>query len=244
MSKKIKMITNENKNHESGNVLFLILIAVALFAALSYAVTQSSRSGGGSANEETSLINSASISQYPASVRTAIIRMMISNNVDATEINFDPPPYDDLTTTALQNRGVFYPSPVGGGATYTASPADVMDDGNPGTWYFSASYRIQNIGLDSAGSGNDVIAFLPGLRDSICNRLNDELGIPTTDRTVAADLDVTAASVQMDYDYTFPSATTAIFGTDGGAESFDGQAFGCITDSAGENIYYHVLIER
>ena len=54
---------------EKGNVLFLILIAVALFAALSYAVTQSSRSGGGDANNETSLINSAQVTQYPASVR-------------------------------------------------------------------------------------------------------------------------------------------------------------------------------
>ena len=80
-----KPLKNKRKvaNGESGNVLFLILIAVALFAALSYAVTQSSRTGGGASDGEQNLINSAQVTQYPASVRTAIVRMIIDGVADS-----------------------------------------------------------------------------------------------------------------------------------------------------------------
>src|ERR1039458_1324840 len=69
------MQTDAGRIKESGNVLFLILIAVALFAALSYAVTQSSRSGSTESTGEKSLISSSTLTQYPAGVRTDIIRM-------------------------------------------------------------------------------------------------------------------------------------------------------------------------
>ena len=84
------IMTHNQKNLERGNVLFLILIAVALFAALSYAVTQSSRSGGGDATDETNAVNAASITQYPTGVRTAILRMTI-DGTDVTTIEFNDP---------------------------------------------------------------------------------------------------------------------------------------------------------
>src|SRR5690606_5024544 len=72
---------------ERGNALFLILIAVALFAALSYAVTQSGR-GGGTIDNETALINASQITQFPAAVRTAVTRMVLTGTA-VSGLNFD-----------------------------------------------------------------------------------------------------------------------------------------------------------
>ena len=146
---------NKINNSEKGNVLFLILIAVALFAALSYAVTQSTRSGSGSTSRETSLLNSASLTQYPAVLRTSVARMGL-NGVGVESLEFNPPA--DFATLTSNNVGVFHPE--GGGGVYQKAPSEVMVDGNLGTWYYNAEWTIPQIGVDTVGTGNDVIAFL------------------------------------------------------------------------------------
>ncbi|MEM8833359.1 MAG: hypothetical protein AAGB32_02345 [Pseudomonadota bacterium] len=242
-------MTNKQYDKESGNVLFLILIAVALFAALSYAVTQSTRSGGGSADRETSLLNSASLTQYPASLRTSLIRMIL-NGAAATELEFNPPA--DFGTLSLDSLGVFHPN--GGGGVYQRAPAEVMQGSTQGTWHFNGEWTIPDIGLNDAGPGNDIIAFLPGVSLSVCESINDRVGIDTTGCNPAGAAVPTLRSASnealvtsdMDDSYTFPSSgTTEVLQGDGAScEAFTGQPTGCFNDATNGNVVYSVLLER
>jgi type II secretory pathway pseudopilin PulG len=75
----------EEPERENGNILFIILIAVALFAALSYAVTQSSRGGSKDASAELLELHTSEIFQYVASVQNALLRLRVVNGCTATE---------------------------------------------------------------------------------------------------------------------------------------------------------------
>ena len=247
-----KNFCNDLKRHqrqsEKGNVLFLILIAVALFAALSYAVTQSSRTGGGATDGEANLVNSAQVTQYPASVRTAIVRMIIGGT-DVTQLEFNAPSeYGSLTETSY---GVFHPS--GGGATHVTAPPEVMQSNNQGQWVFSSDYAIEFIGTTE----NDIIALLPGISTSICERLNTELGVPSaTDTGGDGDsVGVGPTTLPVLATHTMDSGNSGIGTAANGVAAFfidgdfSGQPFGCYdqddtTESAGELVYFHVLVER
>ena len=232
---------------ERGNVLFLILIAVALFAALSYAVTQSSRSGGGDASRETNLISGAQITQYPAGVRTTLVRMIIGNTeVNTLEFN-SPSDFGNCTgAPATHGRCVFYPSPDGGGATYTLAPGDIMVSNTATPWIFNAENEINRVGISVGGdtpsaASADIIAFLVGVDTSVCERINEELGLGTS---IPAETAIDVATEMINPDGATPTSIGAGGGTIGDdVAAFNGQPFGCFSQG-GNNVYYHVLIER
>ncbi len=243
----LKTAQIQQRVSEKGNVLFLILIAVALFAALSYAVTQSSRSGGGDTNNETNLISSAQITQYPSSIRTAIIRMMVSSNISANTLEFNPPS-DFAACTNSNARCVFHPA--GGGATYVLAPEDVVTGSSPQAWVFNGQNEVYLVGT-SVGANNEsattaeIMAILPNVETSICNRINSELGIgaaavPDTGINVTTNMGTGGSGT-----WVTGIATGGTGGTigEGGAAALDGQAFGCFS-MGGANYYYHVLIEQ
>ena len=231
----------DTKGNQSGNVLFLILIAVALFAALSYAVTQSTRSGGGSTSNETAGINAAQTTQYPASVRTAVVRMIISG-VDATNLEFNPA--SAFGTLTSPEFGVFHPN--GGGATHVQAPAVIMADGNPGEWFFNPEFEIVNIGtsVGTDDAGNDYIAFLPGITESICTRINSDLGV-SGNTTISSAPAATRYTTNMVTGYT-PPGDEFVLGT-GSSDGLAGQPFGCFTNDVPnpvEHVYYHMILEQ
>lgn len=242
-----------NRGSENGNVLFLILIAVALFAALSYAVTQSTRSGTGTADKEQALLSSASMTQYPTAMRTSIIRMVLGGT-DVSNIYFNAPAnFSDLSDVGT---GVFHP--LGGGAVFQQAPADVMAGASQGTWFFNANWDVPEIGIDGP-NGNDVIAFLPNVSSVVCLSVNEELAINTAGCLMSdgliPDLDAvntTEANIRYSHTFglgdstTFPSGDQEnISSTGTGCNAFNGQPSACFYDSdSDEYVFYSVLLER
>ena len=254
--KNIMKIDLKNRKNERGNVLFLILIAVALFAALSYAVTSSSRSGGGDANSETNLINSATITQYPASIRTAIVRMIIGGR-DETTLNFDKPVDFATTCDATPGPCVFHPG--GGGATRVTASPDVVTAAAQTDWIFTSDFGINLVGSTNAtNASNEIIAFLPGISSALCAKINEELGITVgTDADVDGIPDAGVAYTNRPVDLDEMDNGNAGIGPAAAGASkriggdFDSQAFGCADFDSAQNraddsdlYYFHVLIER
>lgn len=236
-----------DRQGERGNVLFLILIAVALFAALSYAVTQSTRSGSGDASGETNLINSAQLAQYPAGIRTSVVRMIIGG-VAVEQLIFDTPAAFPTMNVSDIEFSVFHPQ--GGGGVFQKAPTDLMVSGASGNWIYSSAYEISGIGLtNGTGTGNDIIAFLPGVGQNVCKKLNEEIGI-TSANADGIPNDSTITPIPTEEMLSTNRGIDGYVGTIAG--SFVGQPFGCFRvgainasfDASNGYVYYHVLVER
>jgi len=242
------MIKNsKDRSGESGNVLFLILIAVALFAALSYAVTQSTRSGGGSTEREQALLGSSAMTQYPTALRTSVIRMILGG-IGVEQIFFNPPS-GSFGGSGNLDQQVFHPT--GGGAVYQQAAADVMAGGSAGTWSFNANFEIPDIGVAGSG-GNDVTAFLSGVSNAVCIRVNEELGVDLSGCTQTtagipdfnATTDVDIADDHLDGD-TFATGDREDIQGIACTVGFSGQASGCFYETTlTTNVFYSVLLER
>lgn len=179
---------------EAGNVLFMILIAVALFAALAYAVTQSTRSGGGDASKETTVLQASQIMQYSAEVQTAIMRMKLSNGCTDGQISFENS-FDSryINSNAPTNYTCHVFRPEGGNISYQLPPKDIYYDTNTADYRFVTgnNLHISGVGLPNNGdlwlvimgtinSGNSTVVTKGKALQNVCIQINAKLGIPVT----------------------------------------------------------------
>jgi hypothetical protein len=170
----------KKRRNESGNVIFLILIAVALFAALSYVVTNSSRSGGDDLREKENLAASE-ILNYIVSVRSGVLRMLISgvpvdklSSYTPNRISNDGSPnlYDDNPACTSDNCRVF--SPVNG-VVYKSFVHHGMavDSSWPAGEQGPGENDIVLINVEGIGTeANDVALRIVNITPRICNAIN------------------------------------------------------------------------
>lgn len=160
---------------EQGNVLLLILIAVFLFAALTYAVTFSSRSSSAEGDEANSM-NAADINQYAGFIENAIVRMTATGGCNENTISFEHAPYDGTDTDYVNPNSppdfschIFHPA---GGAV-----SDREIGGNK--FEFTGSRYLVDVGTTATAPDEraDLIAILEVPRTT-CEELNDRLDVP------------------------------------------------------------------
>jgi hypothetical protein len=152
---------------QKGNALFLILIAVVLFAALSYAITQSNRSGGNVSSEAASIVAST-VTQYPNAISAGLTRMLL-RGVTLDQITFNDP---ENFNSGAEEFELFHPN-GGGVAWQRADPNSVEPDPNNnnlpmGSWTVKSGYDVVGIGTGAT----DVVAVLTHVRKSVCEAIN------------------------------------------------------------------------
>ena len=221
-----------------GNALFLILIAVALFAALSYAVTNSGRGGGG-IDREQSQIEASQILNYASGVRTAVQRMRVARGCSRTELNFE-------------NTAMVHPD-FWGGSTNTNAPTDGSCDvfGPDGSYYDEniGAMITTDVSVEGVGTASTDLLLYITRADSteaqaLCTAINNLLKL---DGTYASGTTRTldwyyARGAGLTYNNA-PGAGNRI-GEDGGT-AFAGNPAGCLQGSSSHDgdtrIIYYVL---
>lgn len=243
-------LMRNNRSAESGGVIYWIFIAVALFAALSFAVSNINRGGSTGQLGELWNLRGADVMQYAGATQRAIRSMRI-NGIDESELCFHAEQwghtdYEYNPPCADNGNRVF--STEGGGVSFQQSAGDWYDAGvsvapDGGTWVFSGRYEVTDIGTDSGGAGTaaanaDLIMASAPLRVELCEALNRLLNYTPSPPLVAAGT----------YNDLATNEFAGTFGSGAGRIGAHGRERCVAEDDGGGNpahyIYYKVILAR
>ena len=160
---------------------------MALFAALSYAVTQSGR-GSGSITREQETLALSHILQYAASLERAIQRLTLMGGCvvgagsgggftgtigfDSAQWN-DPTMYDNANAPADNSCDIF--DPAGGGITWQAPPS-VVSSLAP-EYLIGGFTEVIGLGESLTGSDSKELIFWSYVTRNMCISINNQVGL-------------------------------------------------------------------
>lgn len=232
-----------HQNTQRGSALFIILIAVMLFAALSYAVSNMMRGGNeGLITEEKSNLYADEILEYARQIGQSIHGLRISNDCTDTEISFENAALAGYTHTPAAPDACQVFNVSGGGMSYL--PATSVINGGL-DWIFTGENDGANVGTQCNADGcADLIVILPDIKLTVCQAINKKLGIATAASYLTQEDDsFSVTKFQGAYNYTARIEDSA------GLAELDGKMQGCLEgknapQSTGKYYFYQVLIPR
>jgi hypothetical protein len=218
---------------DSGNAMIYVLIVVALFAALSFALSRNSSDEASSLGPERVNVYASQIIAAANGMKQGVDQVVYSGTrIDS--LNFCLPGEVCFTSAPLSNN-VFHPD--GGGMVRANLPAETINevDNNPDPgWYIG---RFNNVEwTDSAAQ--DVIVTAHQIREDICAQINKLL--TGSDTIPALAVDINKALIDDAYHTNTPNADLTVANCAG----CEGKAALCVVNAAGTIWSYYSVIEQ
>ena len=162
-------INKHNRPAERGNALIYVLIAVALFAALSFTLgRQSDSDEAGSLDDSKAELYATQLISYAAQAQSSIDQMLITGS-EIDDLDFILPTAAAFNTPPDIHK-VYHPA--GGGLSPGRLPVEVIAQNitDPvAGWYMG---RFNNVEW-SATAADDVILVAYQISQSVCSKINE-----------------------------------------------------------------------
>lgn len=164
---------------ESGNVFIFILLGVALFTSLIFAVSKSMRSQNATQmSEREARLAAADILDTAQKIERGVARVY-GRGISESEISFANPIVSGYTHSQPDKNKVF--ASTGGGISWI-SPAANVNDGSE--WIITGATCIADLGTGATGcdsdsdtSNEELLLILPNVKQVVCSELDRLLKI-------------------------------------------------------------------
>ena len=154
----------------SGNAMIYVLLALALLAALTMALSRGASTGGDNLDAEKAELATTRMTAYAGSAKGVIDQMMMSGS-NVNNLNFARPNQTSFDT-GVHIHKVYHPS--GGGLTLQGASSDMFitatDAPLPG-WYFSDEMNVDW----TPTVANDVVLVAYRIQQSVCANINKKI---------------------------------------------------------------------
>lgn len=166
---------------ESGNIFFIILIAVVLFSALAFTFSRGIQKGGESISQRRADLAASDILSYAQRVERGVQRI-IGERIPEKMISFENDNFFGYANPDCTDDSCRVFKPAGGGVSWQNPPADV-NNGEPYTFVKnrvgSDDGTTRQIGTDAI----DLVILLP-VKPAICDAINKKAnGLATWEST-------------------------------------------------------------
>lgn len=235
----------KTRHAERGNVLFYILIAIVLLAALSFAVANSMRGNVTQLSSEQARLVATEMIEYANIISSAVAQLRL-RGVPETSLCFNSPSQPagvDYNHAGCGDSFNMLYHPDGAGVIWARPPEAAMDtSASPDyLWHFYGDNEIENVGTTCAGAScSDLLLVTDELSKEVCVQLNAMLGVgvegddPPTD----GGLDATLFQSAFGYGNTI--------GDEAGGTELAGRNAACYqkTGAGARYVFFKVLLSR